>query len=144
MNKLGFDGMDLAPAASFELLLKAYQAARDSGIEVHVGGVLSGDTFYNDDPNWWKPWAEHGVLACDMETTALYTLAAKFKVNALAVLTVSDHILTKSEVTARQSEQGFSEMARIALEAVPSESRGQGGGTRRLPGRDVRLYGNDR
>ena len=84
-----------------------------------VGGVLSGDTFYNDDPNWWKPWAEHGVLACDMETSALYTLAAKFKVNALAVLTVSDQILTKSEVTARQREQGFSEMARIALEAVP-------------------------
>ena len=116
VNKLQFHGMDFAPAASFELLWKAYQTASDAGIGVRVGGVLSGDIFYNDDPDWWKVWAEHGILACDMETSGLYTLAAKFKVEALAVLTVSDNILTKAEATAQQREQGFLQMARIALE----------------------------
>lgn len=115
-NKLRFNGMDFAPAPSFELLLKAYKAARESGIQVRVGGVLSGDIFYNDDPDWWKVWAEHSILACDMETSGLYTLAARLKVEALAVLTVSDNIVTKAAGNAEQREQGFTQMARIALE----------------------------
>jgi purine-nucleoside phosphorylase len=115
-NRLRFGGMDYAPAPSFDLLMKAYQAAKDASIDVRVGGVLSGDVFYNADADWWKIWAEHGVLACDMETSALYTLAARFKAEALAILTVSDNIVTKAEATAQQREQGFSQMARMALE----------------------------
>jgi len=119
VNKLRFHGMDYAPAASFALLLRAHQAAKRRNIDVQVGGVFAGDTFYDDDPDWWKIWAKHGVLAVDMETNALYTLAAKFKVDALSVLTVSDNLVTGEEASAEQRERGFSEMTRIALEILP-------------------------
>jgi purine-nucleoside phosphorylase len=118
-NQLRFNSTDYAPAASFELLLKAYQVARERGVDVRVGGVFSGDSFYNDDPDWWKIWAEYGTLVCDMETNALYTLAAKFKVDALSILTVSDNLVTGEESTAQQRERDFPQMARIALEISP-------------------------
>jgi purine-nucleoside phosphorylase len=116
MNKIRFKGMDYAPAASFELLLRAYQVARERGIEVRVGGMFASDSFYNDDPNWWKIWAEYGTLVVEMESNTLYTLTAKFKVDALSILTVSDSLVTGEEATAQQREQGFTQMAEIALE----------------------------
>jgi purine-nucleoside phosphorylase len=116
MNRLRFQGMDYAPAASFHLLLKAYEAARARGASVYVGGMFSGDTFYNEDPEWWKLWANYGALVCEMETNALYTLAAKFKVDALSVLTVSDSLVTGETSTAEQRERHFPLMAEIALE----------------------------
>jgi purine-nucleoside phosphorylase len=119
MNKIRFNGMDYAPAASFELLLKAYQVAKERGIEVRVGGMFAGDSFYNDDPDWWKIWAEYGTLVVEMESNALYTLAAKFEVDALSILTVSDSLVTGEEATAQQREQGFTQMAEIALEIAP-------------------------
>jgi len=119
MNKIRFKGMDYAPAASFELLLKAYQAAKERGIDVHVGGMLSGDTFYGDDPDWWKIWAKYGALVVEMESNALYTLAAKFKADALSILTVSDSLVTGEEASAEQREKGFTQMAEIALEIAP-------------------------
>lgn len=119
VNRLRFQGMDYAPCASFSLLQKAYQTTQRMGESVHVGGMYSSDTFYNDDPDWWKQWADYGVLVCDMETTALYTLAAKFKVEALSILTVSDSLATGDSSTAEQREKGFSKMAKIALEIVP-------------------------
>ena len=119
MNKLRFKGMDYAPAASFELLLKAYKVAKERGIDVRVGGMLAGDTFYHDDPDWWKIWAEYGALVVEMESSALYTLAAKFKVDALSILTVSDSLVTGEEATAEQREKGFTQMAEIALEIAP-------------------------
>ena len=119
INKLRFDGMDFAPAASFDLLLKAYEAAKARGPRVYVGGILSSDTFYGDDPESWKKWAAYGVLAAEMETSTLYTLAAKFKVRALSVLTVSDSLATGELATAAQRERGFPQMAEIALEISP-------------------------
>ena len=119
MNKIRFKGMDYAPAASFDLLLKAYQVAKERGIDVRVGGMLSGDTFYHDDPDWWKIWAEYGALVVEMESNALYTLAAKFKADALSILTVSDSLATGEEATSQQREQGFTQMAEIALEIAP-------------------------
>ena len=119
MNKIRFNGMDYAPAASFELLLKAYQVTKERGIAVRVGGILSGDTFYNDDPDWWKIWAEYGALVVEMESNALYTLATKFKADALSILTVSDSLVTGEEATAQLREQGFIQMAEIALEIAP-------------------------
>lgn len=116
VNQLRFKGMDFAPCANFELLLAAYHAAQDRGIKVKVGGILSSDTFYQDDPDWWKIWADFGLLACEMESAALYTLAAKFKVKALSILTVSDNIVTGEVATSKQREQDFSLMAELALE----------------------------
>ena len=86
---------------------------------MHVGGIFSSDTFYHDDPDWWKKWAAYGTLVCEMETSGLYTLAAKFKVSALSVLTVSDSLVTGESATAEQREKGYPEMAKIALEISP-------------------------
>lgn len=119
MNKLRFGGMDYAPVANFDLLLKAYEAAKESATDVYVGGMFAGDSFYHDDPDWWKKWADYGVLVVEMETSALYTLAAKFKVDALSILTVSDNLVTGEEATAEQKERGFTQMAEIAMAISP-------------------------
>jgi purine-nucleoside phosphorylase len=119
MNKLRFGGMDYAPVANFDLLLKAYEATNERQARVFVGGMFAGDSFYNDDPEWWQKWADYGVLVVEMETSALYTLAAKFKVDALSILTVSDSLVTGDTATAEQRERGFTRMAEIALEISP-------------------------
>jgi purine-nucleoside phosphorylase len=119
INRLCFGGMDYAPVASFPLLLRAYQAAEARGIEVRVGGMFSSDTFYGDDPDWWQKWAAYGTLVVEMESSALYTLAAKHKVGALSVLTVSDNLVTGQVATAAQRERGFPRMALIALDTAP-------------------------
>lgn len=119
INRLRFDGMDYAPTASFNLLRKAYQAALDRGIDVTVGMIFASDTFYMDDPDWWKKWAEYGVLVVEMETAGLYTLAAKFNIEALSILTVSDSLVTGEEATASEREQSYTQMAEIALEIAP-------------------------
>lgn len=116
INKIRFHGMDYAPTASFELLLKAYEAAKKKNIDVKVGNVFSADTFYNDDPESWKLWAKFGVLAVEMETAALYTIAAKYGVNALAILTVSDSMVTGAATSAEEREKTFMNMVEIALE----------------------------
>jgi purine-nucleoside phosphorylase len=116
MNRIRFNGMDFAPASNFELLLRAYQVATERGIKVHVGGMFAGDQFYNPDPNWWTLWAEYGLLVCEMESSALYTLAAKFGVEALSILTVSDSLATGESSTPEQRERGFPIMAELALE----------------------------
>jgi len=118
-NKLRFGGMDYAPAASFDLLRRAYEEAVERSIPVHVGGILSSDTFYEDDTDSWRKWAEFGTLAVEMETSALYTLAAKFQVAALSVLTVSDNLASGQESTAEMRERGFPRMAEVALSIVP-------------------------
>ena len=115
MNRLRFPGTTYAASASFDLLLKAYQVAGGAGINVQVGGVLSSDTFYMEEEDWWKPWADYGILACEMETNALYTLAAKFKAQALSLLTVSDSLVTGEAAPAEQRERGFSRMVELAL-----------------------------
>ena len=119
INRLRFDGMDYAPTASFDLLLKAYDVAKADGASVRVGNILTSDTFYHDDPEGWRQWAAFGVLAVEMETAGLYTLAAKFQVDALSILTVSDSLVTHEATPSEQRERGFSRMAEIALEIVP-------------------------
>lgn len=116
INKIRFNGMDYAPTADFNLLKKAYDIALEKNISVKIGNVLTSDTFYQDDPNSWKHWANYGVLAVEMETAALYTLAAKFKVKALSILTVSDSLVTREETTSEERQKTFSQMVEVALE----------------------------
>lgn len=115
-NKLRFGGMDFAPTASARLLQSALAVAEQKGIAVRAGNILSSDNFYNAAPEQWKIWAEYGVLAIEMETTALYTLAAKAKIEALTILTVSDSLVTGEEETSEAREQAFTRMFEIALE----------------------------
>ncbi|MGC9523426.1 MAG: purine-nucleoside phosphorylase [Anaerolineae bacterium] len=119
VNRLRFGGRDYAPTASFELLLAAYEAAQARGIDVRVGKILSSDVFYNDDPDWWRIWADYGVLAVEMEAAGLYTLAAKYGVQALAILTVSDNIVTEQAATPEERETAYTRMAEIALAIAP-------------------------
>ena len=116
INKIRFYGMDYASTANFDLLKKAYDAALKKNIPIKVGSILTTDTFYNDDPNSWKHWANYGILAVEMETAALYTLAAKYKVNALSILTVSDSLVTREETTSEERQKTFSQMIEVALE----------------------------
>jgi purine-nucleoside phosphorylase len=118
INKIRFNGMDYAPTVDFNLLKKAYDIALEKNISVKIGSVLTSDTFYQDDPNSWKHWANYGVLAVEMETAALYTLAAKFKVNALSILTVSDSLVTREETTSEERQKTFNQMVEVALELV--------------------------
>ena len=119
VNRLRFSGMDYAPTANFELLLKAYQTASTRGATVRVGNILTSDTFYHDDPESWKLWAAFGVLVVEMETTGLYTLAAKYGVDALSILTVSDSLVTGAQTTSEERERTFTQMVELALEIVP-------------------------
>jgi purine-nucleoside phosphorylase len=116
INKIRFNGMDYAPTANFNLLKRAYDIALEKDISLKVGSVLTTDTFYNDDPNSWKHWANYGILAVEMETAILYTLAAKFKVNALSILTVSDSLVTREETTSEERQKTFNQMVEVALE----------------------------
>jgi purine-nucleoside phosphorylase len=118
VNRIRFEGADFAPCASFELLRRAAEIARAKGITAHVGGVLTSDTFYGDDPEFWRLWAGYGVLAAEMESAALYTIAAKLGAEALSILTVSDSLLTGESATAEQREQGYTAMMEIALAAA--------------------------
>jgi purine-nucleoside phosphorylase len=116
MNRIRFGGMDFAPTADFELLRRAHALAAGRELPVHAGGVLSTDAFYPDDEAWWKIWARHGVLAAEMETAALYTLAARFGARALAILGVSDHVVTGEHSSAEERQTGFGKMAELALD----------------------------
>lgn len=118
VNKLRFNGMDFAPTADFDLLRRAWEKAEILGITAKVGNILTSDTFYGDDPDGWKLWAEYGVLTAEMETAALYTLAAKFKTKALSLLTVSDSIVTHEKTSAEERQTTFKQMMEIALEIV--------------------------
>ncbi|HSW68286.1 MAG TPA: purine-nucleoside phosphorylase [Bacteroidales bacterium] len=117
-NKLKFAGMDFAPIANFDLLMHAFEAAKQLGIEAHVGNVLTSDSFYFDDqPQPYLLWQRYGILAVEMEAAALYTLATRFNRKALAVLTVSNNIITGEEIPNLDRERSFTDMVKIALEA---------------------------
>ncbi|MEP7089568.1 MAG: purine-nucleoside phosphorylase [Nocardioidaceae bacterium] len=120
MNRIRFEGLDYAPVADFELLRAAYDAAtgRDLGVAARVGLLLSSDSFYSPRPELTARMADYGVLAVEMEASALYTLAAQFQRRALAICTVSDHIVTGEQTTAQERQETFGDMVEIALDAM--------------------------
>lgn len=115
MNRIRFDGQDYAAIASFGLIEKAVATSREMGITFHVGNIVSSDAFYQPDPDSWKLWAKYGVLAVEMEANALYTLAAYYGRQALALLTVSDHIAEGGELSSEERRTGFGQMMEVAL-----------------------------
>ncbi|MFS8479657.1 MAG: purine-nucleoside phosphorylase [Micromonosporaceae bacterium] len=119
MNRVRFDGLiDYAPVADFGLLRTAFDVAERRRVPMRVGPVLAADAFYTDRPDLYDALAGYGVLAVEMETAALYTIAAKFRARALTLLTVSDHIKTGERTTAEEREQSFSDMVEIALDTI--------------------------
>jgi purine-nucleoside phosphorylase len=119
MNRARFDGLiDYAPVADFYLMRAAVAAAERRGIEMHVGPILAADAFYTDRPDLYDKLADYGVLAVEMESAALYTIASRFKARALTLLTVSDHIKRGEHTSAQEREQTFGQMVEIALDAA--------------------------
>jgi len=102
--------------ASFELLEKAKKVADEKGQAVRVGNVLSSDIFYNADQSALKKWSEMGILCAEMEAAGLYMNAAQAGVNALCILTVSDHIFRAEQTTQEERQTSFTKMMEIALE----------------------------
>ena len=118
MNQLRFEGIDFAPTADFSLLRAGVEEAERAGVVLHVGPIAAWDSFYSDRPELLKRLGEYGVLGVEMETAALYTLAAKHGVRALTMCTVSDSLVTGETTTADDRERTFSAMVQIALETA--------------------------
>ncbi|WP_027395770.1 purine-nucleoside phosphorylase [Aquimarina latercula] len=115
INNSRFINSDYSPTANFDLLMKAVKYANEHSIPIKAGNVLSADEFYEDDFNSYKKWAEYGVLCVEMEAAGLYTIAAKFNVKALAILTISDSLVTGERTSSEERETTFSKMVEIAL-----------------------------
>ncbi len=117
INQRATNGLDFAPHANYELLERAVAKARNLEVDFHVGGVASGDLFYDTTDSLAK-WQEYGILALEMETSALYTLAARFKRQALSIVTVSDMMDGSGHTSSEERESGFGNMVEIALAAA--------------------------
>ena len=113
-----FREMSYAPCADYGLLEAAVRAARTKGTNIHVGSVYSSDVFYDERPDLTEILARHGVLCVEMEAAELYTVAARHGARALAVLTISDHLLTHEALPAEDRERSFGDMVEIALNAA--------------------------
>ena len=119
-NTLRFRGTQFAPTADWKLLKHAYDAAVRLGYNPLVGPIASSDVFY-DELETWKLWSRYGLLAIEMEAAELYTLAAQYKRQALALLTISDNMVTHEETTAEERQLSFTAMMQTALEAIIAE-----------------------
>ncbi|MDR2758315.1 MAG: purine-nucleoside phosphorylase [Spirochaetaceae bacterium] len=117
-NAIRFKGKNFAPTANFFLLKTAYDIAISKGWQPKVGNVVCSDMFYTEDPDEWKLWAKFGVLAREMETAELYTLAAKYGREALTILTISDSLVTHETTSAGERQTTFNRMMEVALETA--------------------------
>lgn len=123
-HSFGIDGT-IAPIADYKLLETCVNTARKMNLNFEVGNVLSSDVFYNDDITYLPKeqqssmqFAKMGALAVEMETAALYLNAARVNKNALALFTVSDHLLTGEATTALERQTSFTDMMKLALETA--------------------------
>lgn len=117
-NRTRYNGWDYAATANFDLLRAASDAASAMGIRTHVGNLHSSDLFYNSYQNSLEVWQRMGILAVEMEAASLYAIAAEEQAQALAIVTVSDHLVTGEETSSAERERTFDSMVKIALEAL--------------------------
>lgn len=113
-----FRELRFAPCADYDLLAAAVAAARTRDCTTHIGGIYSSDTFYDERADLDEQLTRHGVLAVEMEAAELYTLAARHGCRALAILTVSDHLIDGTHLAPEERQSGFGDMVEIALEAA--------------------------
>jgi purine-nucleoside phosphorylase len=106
-----------APIADFNLLKGAVDACKRLGIRYNVGNVLSSDVFYSDNPHT-DQWMKMGVLAVEMEASALYMNAARAGKKALTICTISDHVILDENTTPEEREKTFTNMMEVALSLV--------------------------
>ncbi len=113
-----FRELNFAPCADWSLLRGAVAAAEEKGTPTHVGGIYSSDVFYDERPDLNEQMIRHGILGVEMEAAELYTVAARHGARALAVLTVSDHLITGEALPSEERERSFGDMVEIALNAA--------------------------
>lgn len=113
-----FKELNFSPCADWGLLKAAAEKAESKDSTVHIGGIYSSDTFYDKRPDLNEEMTRHGILAVEMETAELYTVAARYGCRALALLTVSDHLLTGESMPSADRQSSFADMVEIALEAA--------------------------
>lgn len=118
INRSRFINVDYSPTANFELFLKAVQYSRSKNLPIKAGNVLSADEFYEDESDSYKKWAEFGVLCVEMEAAGLYTIAAKFNVRALTIVTISDSLVSGKRTSTNERENSFGPMIDIALNTL--------------------------
>jgi purine-nucleoside phosphorylase len=107
-----------APIADFELLRSAAAKAEELGIDYRVGNILASDVFYGDDAEGWKQWQKMGVLAVEMEATALYMNAARAGKSALCICTISDSLVHGTACSAEERQTSFTNMMKIAFDII--------------------------
>lgn len=123
MNRTRFDGLvDYAPVADFGLLRTSVEVAERRGVAMRVGPILAADAFYTDRPDLYDTLADYGVLAVEMESAAIYTIAARYKARALTILTVSDHIKRGEAMDSARREKGFGDMVQIGLDTAIADA----------------------
>ena len=115
-SQYGLSGT-FAPICSYKLLKACTETVTELGLEFKVGNLYSSDTFYDDSASTAE-WAKMGVMAVEMESAALYMNATRLGKNALAICTISDHILTGESTTANERQTSFTDMMRLALETA--------------------------
>jgi len=115
INKAVFNDFSYAPTANFNLILKAALYAKENNIPIKAGNIFSSDLYYEEDIMDYKKWAEYGVLCAEMESAGLYTIAARYNVEALTILTISDSLVTGEKCSFEERERTFEEMVLIAL-----------------------------
>ncbi|WP_373050724.1 purine-nucleoside phosphorylase [Thalassovita aquimarina] len=113
-----FRELNFAPSADWSLLKAAAGAAEAKGVATHVGGIYSADVFYDERPDLNEQMIRHGILGVEMEAAELYNLALRYGVRALAVLTVSDHLISHEALPSEDREKSFGDMVEIALAAA--------------------------
>ncbi|MGH1423186.1 MAG: purine-nucleoside phosphorylase [Pseudooceanicola sp.] len=113
-----FRELNFAPTADFRLTHLAWHRAQERDVTVHTGGIYSSDVFYDERPDLTEQMTRHGILAVEMEAAELYTLAARHGVRALAILTVSDHLLTGEALPSADRQESFGDMVEIALDSA--------------------------
>jgi len=115
INNAIFNDVTYAPTANFNLIIKAASYMHDNNIPFIAGNVLSSDLYYEHDARAYEKWADYGVLCVEMESAGLYTIAAKYNIEALTILTISDSLVTKEKCSFEERESTFEEMVQIAL-----------------------------
>lgn len=118
VNRMRFGGFDFAPLATFSLVANAVRAAEDNKVRYHVGNIFSADLFYTPQPEMFETLAKYNVLGVEMEAAGIYPIAAEHGVEALAICTVSDDIVSGEALSSDERQNTFDEMITVALETV--------------------------
>ncbi len=115
VNRVRFAGYDFAALATYSLVHKAVEAAKEQGVSYHVGNIYSEDLFYTPNQEIWDLMAKYDVLGVEMEAAGIYAIAAEHRIEALAICTVSDDIPNDKALSTDERQTSFDEMISVAL-----------------------------